>query len=53
MEAEGETTWITLADIFIAVSFLLLIGGVFLAPMQRTEEQATARSTDPVNPELK
>ena len=34
MEAEGETTWITLADIFIAISFLVLIGGVFLAPMQ-------------------
>ena len=53
IEAEDETTWITLAGIFIAVSFLVLIGGVFLAPMQRTEEQATAWSADPVNPELK
>ena len=34
MEERSETTWITLADIFIAISFLVLIGGVFLAPMQ-------------------
>ena len=33
MEERNETTWLTLTDGFVALSFLVLIGGVFLAPM--------------------
>ena len=33
MEAEGERTWLTLADLFAASSFLVLAGGVFAAPI--------------------
>ena len=32
MESESERTWLTLADMFVGVSFLLLLGGVFAAP---------------------
>ena len=30
MEGRGEITWLTLADLFVATSFLVIIGGVFL-----------------------
>ena len=33
MEEKNETTWLTLTDGFVALSFLVLIGGVFLSPM--------------------
>ena len=33
MEERNETTWLTLADGLVALSFLVLIGGVFLSPM--------------------
>ena len=33
MEEMGETTWLTLADGIVALSFLVLVGGVFLSPM--------------------
>ncbi len=33
MEERNETTWLTLTDGFVALSFLILIGAVFLAPM--------------------
>ena len=33
MEEQGETTWLTLADLFVATSFLVIIGGVFLPPI--------------------
>ena len=33
MEERNETTWLTLADGFVALSFLVLIGGVFLTPV--------------------
>ena len=32
MERQGETTWLTLADYFVMVSFLILIFGVFAGP---------------------
>ena len=33
MEERNETAWLTLTDGFVALSFLVLIGGVFLSPM--------------------
>ena len=33
MEEMGQRTWLTLADGMVALSFLVLIGGVFLSPM--------------------
>lgn len=33
MEAEGETTWLTLADYLVAASFLVLVFGVFASPI--------------------
>ena len=33
MEAEGETTWVTLPDGFVVASFLVLVFGVFAAPI--------------------
>ena len=33
MESISERTWLTLADGFVGVSFLLLLGGVFAAPI--------------------
>ena len=36
MEAEGEQTWVTLADGFVAASFLMLVVGVFAAPIADT-----------------
>jgi len=33
MESEDETTWVTLTDAFVAASFLILVTGVFLAPL--------------------
>lgn len=33
MEAEGARTWVTLADGFVALSFLVLVLGVFAGPV--------------------
>ena len=33
MEATGETTWITLADLLVAASFLVSVVFVFVAPL--------------------
>ena len=33
MEAESERTWATLPDVFVAVSFLVVVVGVFAAPL--------------------
>ncbi len=33
MEASGERTWLTLAELFVAAAFLVLIFGVFAAPI--------------------
>ena len=33
MEIANQTTWLTLAELLNGVSFLLLVGGVFAAPM--------------------
>ena len=33
MESMNERTWLTLADGFVGVSFLLFLGGVFAAPI--------------------
>lgn len=33
MEGQGEITWLTLADLFVATSFLVIVGGVFLPPI--------------------
>lgn len=33
MEERNETAWLTLTDGFVVLSFLVLIGGVFLSPM--------------------
>ena len=33
MEAKGEPTWLTLADYLVALSFLVLVFGVFAAPV--------------------
>ena len=44
MEAEDETTWVTLADAFVAASFLILVVGVFLAPLSgSTSTQMAAK----------
>ena len=36
MEAESERTWVTLPDGFVAVSFLVVVVGVFAAPLSGT-----------------
>ena len=33
MESEGEVTWLTVADGLVVLSFLVLIAGVFVAPL--------------------
>ena len=33
MEAKGERTWLTLADYLVGLSFLVLVFGVFAAPI--------------------
>ena len=33
MEARGERTWLTLPDLLVTASFLLLVVGVFVAPI--------------------
>ena len=33
MEAEDETTWVTLPDGYVAASFLVVVVGVFAAPI--------------------
>ena len=33
MESEGEPTWVTLTDGIVFLSVLILVGGVFLAPI--------------------
>ena len=33
MEAEGKTTWVTLPDGYVAASFLVVVVGVFAAPI--------------------
>ena len=44
METEDETTWVTLADGFVAASFLVLIIAVFLAPLsESTSTQMAAK----------
>ena len=43
MEERGETAWLTLADGFVATSFLVLIGGVFLAPIWGVSTSDAAR----------
>lgn len=43
MEERYETTWLTLADGFVALSFLVLIGGVFLAPTWGVPTTAAVR----------
>ena len=42
MEARGERTWSTLADLFVAVSFVVLAFGVFAAPIFGTASVDTA-----------
>ena len=36
MEAAGEATWLTLADLLVGISFLILVGGVFGVPLLGT-----------------
>ena len=36
MERDCEPTWATLADLFVAVSFLVIVVGVFAAPLSGT-----------------
>ena len=36
MEAEDERTWVTLPDGYVAVSFLVIVVGVFAAPLSNS-----------------
>ena len=42
MESRRERTWLTLADIFVGVSFLLLLVGVFAGPILSDISSSTA-----------
>ncbi len=42
MEAEDEETWTTLADGIVAASFLILVIGVFIAPLSGTASTVMA-----------
>lgn len=42
MEEEGEAIWATLPDGFVAVSFLILVIGVFVAPVSGSVSTAMA-----------
>ena len=42
MEAEYEPTWLTLSDLFVAASFLVVVIFVFAAPLKETVSTETA-----------
>ena len=42
MEEKGEQTWLTLADCFVGLSFLVLVFGVFAAPIFGTVTTVSA-----------
>lgn len=42
MSARQEITWVTLPDGIVALSFLILVGGVFVAPLSDSVSTSTA-----------